>query len=387
MPKRTRKKPAKAPGSNAQTAVQDGTKKGPSKPQKRTKGPKKSKKYLQIKELMLKYKPVTINGLPISTLCQQTEESNETKAIEKYLVKKLTNDPNEPLYISFILIPSDPEFPFDLDVLKISLCVPPLYGVKRVVPSIYVLNDEIPRGYAANIESGFKTIADLAIRGVQVPDMEIGLVGGIGLLNQIMTLDKHLEDFLRMEKRKTIKFVVNKPTSTQSSREATPTPKPKPAKPKAKSSSPAAAETKILLVDERRRNLLIEQFTQKLDSSVKLFNKSKMYTKFKVWLPVNSTVNVPKSWIDNGKLELILSIPISYPQGKLTVSIPSRFSQLMGLHEEQEINLVKNFGNIQLENDSIISYVNYLSNNIGTFCLSSSEFEHYQQLTTAFRTT
>lgn len=335
---------------------------------------------------MTTYKPVTINGLPISSICQQVEERDEKKAVDKYLLKKLTNEPNEPIYISFIVIPSDPDFPFDLDVLKISLCIPPLYGVKRVIPSIYVLNDEIPRGFAANIESGFKSIADLAVRGVQLPDKQVDLVGGTGLAGQIMTLDKYLEYFLRLEKRKTIKFVMNKPTSTQSSRESSPVAKPKMQKPKAKSASPFKNDTKDLPINEHKRNLLIEQFSQKFQSDIKLFNKSKVHTKFKVWIPINNTFNVPETWKHNRKLEIILSVPITYPQGELTISIPPKFLEKMGLHGELEANLIKNFTTIDLKDESIISYVNYLSNNIGILCLDTKKFQEYQKLVTAFKT-
>ncbi|KAF8464377.1 hypothetical protein BDZ91DRAFT_660265, partial [Kalaharituber pfeilii] len=100
------------------------------------------------------------------------------------------------------LTPSDPEFPYDVDVLSFVLTVPLGYAGQQPDadednrPNIRVLNDDIPVGFRINIENGFKDIVMKASRGMSLLDM-------------INTLDKRLESFLCAGKAPTIKIIPN----------------------------------------------------------------------------------------------------------------------------------------------------------------------------------
>ncbi|KAK9465872.1 hypothetical protein V1512DRAFT_292057 [Lipomyces arxii] len=104
-----------------------------------------------------------------------------------------TRFPNAELDEDMITIsftPSDPDFPFDLSYLHITMLVPEAYPAEP--PVMTVVNTDIPRGFALNIEQGF----------------EKQIVGsGKTLLEMINELDARLEDFLTVEKRETIKIV------------------------------------------------------------------------------------------------------------------------------------------------------------------------------------
>lgn len=356
-------------------------------PKKVDRDPKNNYRYQQIRKLLKKFTPVTINGLPIRMISHQAEELNENEAINLYLQNFIKNQMDQAIYLSFLIVPSDPDFPFDLDVLKISLCVPPEYPVKSsVVPSIYVLNDEIPRGFAANIELGFKRISTLAVTGkdlmansdVESENFPLTLVDGKGLLSQVLTLDKYLESFLRMEKRKTIKFVRGKPKSKESTPVTPPvadliTPKSEPIQ-----------VVKPVNVDESERSKLISQVSQKLSSSIKLFGKSKTYTTFKVFLPINTPEEIPESWIDQGKIELILRIPVDFPDTKLSIEITKQFLHRTGYYKEYESNLVKNFNLFEFGELNVVEILNYLSNNINVFCMKTDDFQVYNELVRGF---
>lgn len=90
------------------------------------------------------------------------------------------------------LKPSDPDFAFDINNLEFILYVPSNYPSKT--PSISVTNTDIPRQYSLNVDLGFK---EMAVEGLRVKS----------LLDLINDLDKNLEDYLKREKRPTIKIV------------------------------------------------------------------------------------------------------------------------------------------------------------------------------------
>ncbi|KAK9476746.1 hypothetical protein V1514DRAFT_284622, partial [Lipomyces japonicus] len=89
--------------------------------------------------------------------------------------------------------PSDPDFPFDLEQLQAWITVPVTYPSEP--PIVSVKNADIPRGYALNIEHGF-------VNQILPELLNVGT-----LLDMIHELDRRLEEFLKAEKRPTIKFV------------------------------------------------------------------------------------------------------------------------------------------------------------------------------------
>ncbi|KAJ8063311.1 hypothetical protein OCU04_008541 [Sclerotinia nivalis] len=98
--------------------------------------------------------------------------------------------------LRFNLIPSDPDFPFEMTALECSLTVPPRYPTSS--PTLRVENKDIPRGFAINVENGFDELVKAKENAT--------------LLDLMKSLDKHLEEFLSAQKAETVKIVMNKDT-------------------------------------------------------------------------------------------------------------------------------------------------------------------------------
>jgi hypothetical protein len=93
----------------------------------------------------------------------------------------------------FKLIPSDPDFPFELTALDCSLRVPANYPQGR--PSLKVTNREMGRGYQINVEDGFDEITQRNPEGT--------------LLQWLNALDRDLEKLLSAPMAKTVKIIPN----------------------------------------------------------------------------------------------------------------------------------------------------------------------------------
>ncbi|KAI8989263.1 hypothetical protein BDB01DRAFT_531022 [Pilobolus umbonatus] len=100
--------------------------------------------------------------------------------------------------------PSDPDFPFELDVLQVQLNIPNQYPERPC--SIKVLNADIPKGYAFNIEKGHATYFN-----------PVNLKAHQTLVRQMNWLDRNLEDLLQQAPAETVRFVSNykTPDNTQ----------------------------------------------------------------------------------------------------------------------------------------------------------------------------
>lgn len=370
-------------------------------------------KVLEIFKLLKNFKPITINGIPVTTIVKQEEkrkledksesvssqENNaqsdkgpspkqkKTKQIDilkHYIIRVFTNQPNKPIYFSFVIKPSDPDFPFDLESLKLSLCIPYTYPYnKDSRPSIFILNDEIPKGFAANIELGFKRIVGVAMNNEI--DEEIEMVNGKGLSSQLQTLDKYLELFLKQKKKDTIKFVKQKKKSTSPMpmidvQSSSPLPTPR-------NLTPSPSPSPVVL---DQRNQLVNEMINKLHNNVKILRKGTS-TKYKIIIPINedSLSNTfkpspPELWCLHKSVELFLHIPLNYPESNLTISIPNNFSEYLikehgNIDDLQSIklierNLVRNFGAYKFKHVDLTYTMNWLSNYLGVFCLSEEEF-------------
>lgn len=198
----------------------------------------------ELEKLLPVINPITINGIPVKTLT-----FDPLTFLKKVIDDKSNQDE---LFMTFLMKPSDSDFPFDLDFLTVTLCIPQSYPNKPPYPTIMVLNDDIPRGYSLNIEIGFKKIVSAVLENRQnkqrnnnkgknrsdntqadnlfnrntktdgeindeEEDLKIDVIGGNDLLGMIKTLDKYLEKFLSMEKKDTIKLVkiINKQQQKQ----------------------------------------------------------------------------------------------------------------------------------------------------------------------------
>lgn len=184
----------------------------------------------EFEKLLPIINPITINGILSKSL-----STEPIQFIDSILSDQSNNDE---IFMTFFIKPSDPNFPYDLELLSLTLCIPQTYPNKLPSPTIMVLNDDIPRGFSVNIEIGFKKIVETvlenrnarkgqnAIKDNNKSDkkndkktseniegneddgvLKIEVVGGNDLVGMISTLDVYLEKFLSMEKKDTIKLV------------------------------------------------------------------------------------------------------------------------------------------------------------------------------------
>ena len=127
----------------------------------------------------------------------QLERSNPRQFQIDQLVKRYSPSQKEvydATILSFILNPSDPDFPFELAGLQCELTVPASYP-QNGKPTLRVTNAEMARGFQINVEKGFQSLVTESPRKP--------------LLALLKDLDKNLEKFLTAEKAQTIKIVAN----------------------------------------------------------------------------------------------------------------------------------------------------------------------------------
>ncbi|KAK7202637.1 hypothetical protein BZA70DRAFT_285633 [Myxozyma melibiosi] len=145
---------------------------------------------------------------PAVVVDDSTPRSKEiSQVLEKFPYSEVEGDK-----IHTAFKPSDPEFPFDLDSLEFTLLIPARYPLSpaddepedldAVAPSIVVTNSDIPRGFALNIEHGFLDL-------ISKPGLYTR-----SLVEMVVELDRRLEEFLKAQKRETIKIVNIAKTTT-----------------------------------------------------------------------------------------------------------------------------------------------------------------------------
>lgn len=117
---------------------------------------------------------------------------------KRYSPRESTLDNGTTTSLLFSLKPSDPDFPFELDHLECELRVPKNYPKDASVPRLLVLNKDMPRGFAINVEKGWDRLVE-----------ERKAATLLALLN---ALDKHLEEFLTEQKAETVKMTIFKDT-------------------------------------------------------------------------------------------------------------------------------------------------------------------------------
>ncbi|KAK4989203.1 hypothetical protein LTR50_003417 [Elasticomyces elasticus] len=95
---------------------------------------------------------------------------------------------------TFKMVPSDPDFPFDIEALECVLRVPMTYP-SMGAPSLKITNSELKRGFQINVERGFDKLHQSS------PSATL-----LGLMNR---LDKQLENILSAQEASTVKIVAN----------------------------------------------------------------------------------------------------------------------------------------------------------------------------------
>ncbi|KAG7746293.1 hypothetical protein KL912_004553 [Ogataea haglerorum] len=350
---------------------------GPNRSSKKQKdGPdtRTSPQLLEIQKLIKRFKPITVNGISVDSL---------SKPLDEFLAAA-TADKSSDLYLSFLLKPSDPDFPYDLDFLNLSLCIPGTYPYKGKNPSVVVLNDDIPRGYSVNVEIGFREIAALAMerRKKRSAESELQMVSGNDLLSMVLTLDKYLERFLSMEKKDTIKIVktIKKETKPQKHE--------KREKEKPVENSLRAAEIDRFLT--RLRSLQINLFKETNQNSIYKFELPFEDDAFTISIDNLQDIviqrlvvklSIPKDYLVNEKRGIKLEVDLSNSSNMdLINSIEDKNLKL--IFGKLISNMNANFAHASVEmvkakNTSITSQINMFVQNIEKFLRAPADFARW----------
>jgi hypothetical protein len=208
-------------------------------------------------------------------------------------------DERDATALSFELVPTDPDFPFEMTGLSCSMLVPYSYPDKGQ-PSLRVINPEMGRGYQINVERGFESLA------AAMPKSTL-----LALVNE---LDKRLEGFLTSEQAQTVKLVTNtgKKTSVKAS-----TSKATPEVPVAVSTSLEASSLSALpkhtpqqiAETKAKRESEIRQLEARMGRQP-LFSKSSDGLSFSVPLQIPNSSKLPVSLQSVRSIKLF--VPLSY---------------------------------------------------------------------------
>ncbi|KAJ5513345.1 Zinc finger CCCH-type [Penicillium fimorum] len=266
--------------------------------------------------------------------------------------------------LTFGLVPSDPDFPFELERLQCALHVPNSYPKGR--PTLAVTNSEMEAAYQANVVRGFDDIVDFTYR----------TNGGGTLLGWLNSLDKKLESLLTtLERGPTLKFFANigdvsttkeptkapeKPLSQPSSSQGhgkTPSAAAKPAPPARNVAPRHTAEAKATA--EKRRATETKQLEARL-------GRLPMYQKLQdgrtYVIPIQSTKKerLPRTLQALKTVKLI--VPQLYPLEQSSIKLqgvegPEVKATELGFTQWVE----------QTSQLSLVSQVNYLASNIHKF--------------------
>jgi uncharacterized CHY-type Zn-finger protein len=255
----------------------------------------------------------------------------------------------------FRLVPSDPDFPFDLDYLECDVRVPADYPKGPSRPVLAVKNGNIPRGFAINIERGWEKLAEER--------------KAVTLLSLMNLLDKNLEGFLSEQKVETVKLVafkdtrhLDQPSSSagEKSKATTPTSspkreqKPKP-KPRTYYSEPSFTKDQISEAKARRA-----QETKQLENRMgrmPMYRKSADGIVYTLPIEPRRRSELPPGL--QGVRTLHLIIPLLYPLQQLRVQLNEVNSSEAELVEElfsQKASEQKQM--------TLMSHLNYLATNL-----------------------
>ncbi|KXJ88631.1 CHY zinc finger domain-containing protein [Microdochium bolleyi] len=137
---------------------------------------------------------------PVPDALSRDPRRYQLDQLKRRFSPRQTNLQNGATLLAFNLKPSDPDFPFELELLECELQVPAAYpdSASSASLSLKVKNKDIPRGFAVNIEQGWRKLVE-----------ERGEATLLALTN---ALDKNLEAFLSEKKQDTVKLMSFKDT-------------------------------------------------------------------------------------------------------------------------------------------------------------------------------
>lgn len=267
--------------------------------------------------------------------------------------------------LEFGLVPSDPDFPFDLDKLQCILHIPQSYPAPGR-PKIKVANPDMEPAFQENIARGFDDIVNTSLR-----------MNGRGtLLGWMNSLDRQLERLLTTtERAPAIKFVPNigskGAADIQESQERRPKVE-RAAKHVDPASEPPAdipmsrvftAEEKAQA--EKRRATETKQLTTRL-GKLPLFQKSQDEVSYTVPIQPTKVDRLPVPLRPVKVVKLV--VPQSYPLEPSAV-------KLQGVESPEARSVEVGFAQWVKENNhlNLMSQINYLTSNMRNFAKTPLE--------------
>lgn len=251
--------------------------------------------------------------------------------------------------LKFRLVPTDPDFPFELETGLHCVLSVPLGYPQDGRPSLQVQNPEMPKGFQINVEKGFDSLIQ------QYPSKSL-----LALLNE---LDKNLEKFLSSAKATTVKFV-----APARNRPVVPEPKasgvPDPVQQRPLQSVAPRYSLDQLREAKTRRDAEIRQLEARLGRS-EYFSKAGDGIAFNVPLQVpSSSSSIPSSL--RSLRETALIVPEVYPLEPCTIV-------LRGVDGDEAENVEVAFEKRVVANSqlTLMAHINYLTQNLGKLSVST----------------
>jgi hypothetical protein len=258
--------------------------------------------------------------------------------------------------LSFNLAPSDPDFPFEMTALECLLSVPEAYP--QLKASLKVRNNDIPRGFAINVELGFDSLVG------DRPDAT--------LLELVKSLDKNLETFLSAPKAETVKLVPNKDTrhlSNLPSRSVEPpttlptfqNEAPRPRSPEPKSVQAPKEPARVFTAGEKaeaakKRESEVRQLEARL-GRLPYFKKSNDGIAFTVQIEPKKRADLPKSLKAVKSVQIF--VPLLYPLEPCRIQLDAVDSD-----ESKAVSAGFLQKSLQQNKFSLTAYLNYLAQNM-----------------------
>lgn len=256
--------------------------------------------------------------------------------------------------LTFRLVPTDPDFPFEMMDLQCALLVPHLYPL-RGRPSLRVTNPEMDRGYQIHVERGFDSLVTKMSKSTL-----------LALMNE---LDNRLEGFLMTEKSQTIKLVTNtdkdpsnivlrstatgtQPTAASSKKEPTSISSPPP------HSSQKISEAKV------KRESDIRQLEARMGRQP-LFSKSADGLSFSVPLQISQSSKLPLSL--QSLKSITLFVPLSYNLEPCSISLVDVSSK-----EADTIQAAFLSHATAHPEMTLMAHINYLAHNLHTMIIDEA---------------
>lgn len=292
---------------------------------------------------------------PLSRVVPKPVPERETKDARGYQLEQLrrryspkeTDLGNGDVSLLFDLVPSDPDFPFDLDHLECDVRVPAAYPKRP--PQLQVKNKDIPRGFAINIERGWDTLVQEK--------------RGATLLALTKALDRNLESLLTEQKAETVKLTIFKDTRHLDTQPAAET-LPQPAEPVSRPAAsrpyiPEESFTKDQIAEAKaRRAQEVRQLEARL-SRLPVYQKSNDGIIYTLSIEPKRRASLPVGLQPVQSVQLI--IPLLYPLQPLRILLNDVESE--DAEPVEELFLQKAAEQKQM---SLTSHLNYLAQNMHT---------------------